>query len=472
MAKQRILVIDDELSMREFLEILLQRSDYDVSLAASAEAGLRLLIRERYDVVLTDLNLPGMNGIELMRQARASPDVLHQEVPFILITAYGTAESAVLAMKEGASDYVLKPFNNDELLITIRKTIGHRELQEENIALRRELQQKHWFGNLVGNSPAMQEVYALIQRVKDAPINCLLLGESGTGKEMVARAIHYSGYRKGGPFIAVNCGAIAENLIESELFGYKKGAFTGADRDKQGYFLAASGGTLFLDEIGDMPLTAQVKVLRALAERRIVPVGGVKEIPVDVRIVAATNKHLMEEVRAGRFREDLFYRLNVIRIDLPPLRDREGDVELLARCFVERFAESFGKPVRGIGPQALALIQHHTWPGNVRELQNAMELAVALEQGSVVTPGSLPRGLQDAARRVAAPARGVGGAERLTLEGVQLEAILSSLEQDYLRQALELARGRKTRAAKLLGLSFRSFRYRLAKYNLDDETLR
>jgi len=456
--------------MREFLEILLRRNSYEVNTVASGEAALEALAEQRYDVVLTDLNLPGIDGIEIMRRARASELTTPQDVPFILITAFGTAASAVEAMKQGASDYVLKPFNNDELLITIKKALGKQQLEQENHALRQELKQKFWFGNLVGSSPVMQKVYDRIQRVKDAPINCLILGESGTGKEMVARAIHYSGFRKDGPFIAVNCGAIAENLIESELFGYKKGAFTGALRDKPGYFRAASGGTLFLDEIGDMPLHTQVKVLRALAERRIIPVGDVNEVPVDVRILAATNKHLREEVEAGRFRNDLFFRLNVVRIELPPLRDRGEDIAHLARSFVERYARDFNKPVHSIAASARALLSSYSWPGNVRELQNAIELAVAMSEGGVITPEVLPQTLRD--RRGEASEPGAAEERHLELppEGADLDAILAEVERRYLKMALELTEGRKTQAAKLLGMTFRSFRYRLAKYDMDDDS--
>ncbi len=459
----RILVVDDELSMREFLEILLRRAGYDAHTVATGEDALDRLGAERYDLVLTDLNLPGIDGIELMRRVRGAELTTSQDVPFVLITAFGSAATAVEAMKEGAFDYVAKPFNNDELLLIIQKALGLRELVAENIALRRELQQKHWFGNLVGNSEAMQRVYDRIQRVKDAPISCLILGESGTGKEMVARAIHYSGFRKRGPFIAVNCGAISENLIESELFGYKKGAFTGAIRDKPGYFRAASGGTLFLDEVGDMPLHTQVKVLRALAERKIVPVGDVNEVAVDVRILAATNKQLEQEIAEGRFREDLYYRLNVVRIDLPPLRDRGEDVVLLAQAFMAQLSERFGKPVHGFEHEALSLLRSYAWPGNVRELQNAIELAVAMTPGSLITADSLPQTLRE---RRGDPGGG-GATLALPPEGVNLDAILADLERRYIMMALEMTEGRKTQAARLLGLSFRSFRYRLAKLNLD-----
>ena len=465
MAAERILVVDDELSMREFLSILLEREGYAVRTAPSAEVALKVFERDPADLVITDLNMPGMSGIELMGRIKAA-DAARPDTPVIVITAYGSTASAIEAMKQGASEYVLKPFDNDELLLLVRKALGTQALREENLQLRRELKQRYWFGNLVGDSPAMREVYALVQKVKDTPINCLISGESGTGKEMVARAIHYSGARHEGPFVAVNCGAIPDNLIESELFGYAKGAFTGALRDKVGVFEAAHGGTLFLDEIGEMPLHAQVKVLRALAERKVVRVGAVEEVTVDVRILAATNRTLSDEVREGRFREDLYYRLAVVSMELPPLRDRGGDVVKLADSFVDEFAKAFGKPVKGLSTEAERRLLAHDWPGNVRELRNAVELAVAMTDGHLVGADDLPRTLR-ATRRPGetAPQEDAG----LPDAGVDLDALLAQLEQKYLQLALATTGGNRTKAAKLLGMSFRSFRYRLAKYDMDDE---
>jgi two-component system response regulator PilR (NtrC family) len=464
--KTHILVVDDELSMREFLQIFLERKHYKVSTAESAEEALSVFAQHDFDLVLSDLNLPGLNGIAFMRRLKDAGAGRAHAVPVILITAYGTAASAVEAMKEGASDYVLKPFDNDELLRTIERALGERQLQEENIQLREALNQKFWFENLVGASSAMLEVYRLIQRIKDARINCLIHGESGTGKELVARSIHFSGARRKGPFVAVNCGAIPENLIESELFGYKRGAFTGAHRNKKGYFVAASGGTLFLDEIGDMPMHAQVKVLRAIAERRISPLGGVEEVPVDLRIIAASNKDLESLVAEGLFRDDLFYRLNVVRVDLPPLRERGGDVELLAAHFARQFADEQGKAIRGISNGALAALVSYRWPGNVRELRNAMEGAVALEEGENLTVAALPRSIRKHAEESELSDR----FEKKTIpeEGLKLDFVLSGMERDFIEKALERTSGNKTQAARLLGMSFRSFRYRLSKYDLDD----
>jgi two-component system response regulator PilR (NtrC family) len=460
--RTHVLVVDDELSMREFLQIFLERKHYRVTTAESAEVALSVFSQHDFDLVLSDLNLPGLDGIALMRRLKEAGAGEANAVPVILITAFGTAASAVEAMKEGASDYVLKPFDNDELLRTIERAVGEKQLREENIQLREALGQKFWFENLVGASAAMLEVYRLIQRIKDSKINCLVHGESGTGKELVARSIHFSGARRKGPFVAVNCGAIPENLIESELFGYKKGAFTGAHRDKKGFFVAASGGTLFLDEIGDMPLHAQVKVLRAISERKIQPLGSLVEVPVDLRIIAASNKDLESLVAEGLFRDDLFYRLNVVRIDLPALRDRQGDVEILAAHFARLFADEQGKAIRGISRSALSALVDFPW----RELSNALEGAVALEEGETLTLAALPRGIRQHAGAGDLSSR----VEKKTIpeEGVELDSVLSGMERHFLEKALERTSGNKTQAARLLGMSFRSFRYRLAKYDLDD----
>ena len=465
-SKRHILVVDDELSMREFLKIFLERKQFKVSTAESAEEALAVFSEYDFDLVLSDLNLPGIDGIAFIKQLKQLSGARKQVVPVILITAFGTAASAVEAMKQGASDYVLKPFDNDELLRIIERVLGEVELREENIQLREALNQKYWFENLVGASEPMLEVYRLIQRVKDARINCFIHGESGTGKELVARSVHFSGARRNGPFVAVNCGAIPENLIESELFGYRKGAFTGAYRNKAGYFQTASGGTLFLDEIGDMPLHTQVKVLRAIAERKIVPLGGVEEVSIDLRIISASNKDLERLVSEGLFREDLYYRLNVVRLDLPPLRERFGDIELLASHFARRFSDEQGKRLHGISRQALGAMLRYPWPGNVRELQNAMEGAVALEEGDTLTLAALPRAIRESAESGELSDR----YEKKTIpeEGVELDSVLSGMERHFLEKALERTSGNKTRAARLLGMSFRSFRYRLEKYDLDE----
>ena len=463
MSGERILIVDDEHSLREFLSILLERDGYVVREASSGERALDAFDGFSPDLVISDLTMPGIDGIELLRQVKARTMKAGRDVPFILITAYGTVANAVAATKEGAFDYVAKPFNNDELRLIVRRALAMRQLEADNVRLRAELGERFQLGQFVGTSPKMQAVYALVRRVMGTRINCLICGESGTGKELLARAVHYGSDRAQGPFVAVNCGAIPENLIESELFGYLKGAFTGANQNKVGVFKAAHGGTLLLDEIGEMPLSAQVKVLRVIQERKVVPVGGTAEEPVDVRIVAATNRDLQAEITAGRFREDLYYRLNVMQIDMPPLRERAGDIGVLAQHFIQKFAEEFGKPMRGATPECIRLLEAYPFPGNVRELQNVIERAVALEIGNILTPGSLPERLQGGL-----PAAGDEHGELdFPAGGIDLEARVATMERRYLEKALELTGGNRTQAAKLLGITFRSFRYRLVKFGMD-----
>ena len=455
--------MDDESSLREFLSILLERDGYVVRTAASGERALDIFDGFAPDVVLSDLNMPGIDGIELLRQVRARALKAGRHVPFILVTAYGTVANAVAATKEGAFDYVAKPFNNDELRLIVGRALAMRKLEADNARLRAELGERFQLGQLVGASPKMQSVYELVRRVMGTRINCLICGESGTGKELLARAIHYGSERAQGPFVAVNCGAIPENLIESELFGYLKGAFTGAAQNKIGLFKAANGGTLFLDEIGEMPLSAQVKVLRAIQERKVTPVGGTAEETLDVRIVAATNRDLGVEVAHNRFREDLYYRLNVVQIDMPPLRERAGDIAVLTQHFIQKFAEEYGKPMRGATPECLRLIESYPFPGNVRELQNVVERAVAFELGNVLTPGSLP----DRLHGNFAPASDERAELNLPPGGIDLEARVAGVERRYLEKALEVTGGNRTQAAKLLGITFRSLRYRLVKFGMD-----
>ena len=464
MSGDRILVVDDDLSMREFLSILLQQEGYVVELAGSAEQAVRACEKRWPDLVLTDMNMPGASGLDLLRELKARGANANRDVEVVVVTAYGTAETAVEAMRDGAADYVLKPFNNEELLIVVRKALDVRRVQEENARLKQALQQRkdydrHHFGRLVGSSAAMSEVYDLIRRVADSRIHCLIQGETGTGKEMVARAIHESGSRARYPFVAINCGAIPENLVESELFGHKRGAFTGAIRDKVGLMAAADRGTLFLDEVASLPLTTQVKLLRALQERKFTPVGAVDEVTVDVRVLSASNVDLEAMVRAGEFREDLFYRLNVVQVDLPALRDRVGDVAELVDHFVERFSTEYDKAVTGFTPEALRVLRAYSFPGNVRELQNVVERAVALCGGQVVQASDLPARI-----RGGEAADQVQPDDGFPEDGLNLDALLAATERKWLFAALEHAGGSKTEAARLLQMSFRSFRYRLAKY--------
>lgn len=468
MPNEPVLVVDDDLSMRQFLEILLTRDGYSVTTAASGEAALQAAESSWPRLVLTDLNMPGLSGMELLRELKARGAAAGRpDVTVVMVTAHGSAENAVEAMKNGATDYVMKPFNNDEIRLVVRRALGQQSLLQENSRLRAALQQRYHFDNLVGISPPMQAVYDLINRVKETRINCLLLGESGTGKELVARAIHFSGARADFSFVAINCGAIPENLVESELFGHKRGSFTGAVSDKVGLVAEADRGTLFLDEVNSLPLSTQVKLLRAIQERRFLPVGGTREVSVDVRILAASNADLEDLVRQGEFREDLYYRLNVVQIRLPPLRERAEDIGPLASRFIEEFSEEYNKAVGGITPDALDALRCWTYPGNVRELRNTIERAVALCPSALVGLDDLPermRGFHEPIRtEEALPV----GNEDFPSDGVNLDAKLAEVEKRWLIAALEQANGNKTSAAKLLQMSFRSFRYRLAKYGLD-----
>ncbi|MDP2307653.1 MAG: sigma-54 dependent transcriptional regulator [Pseudomonadota bacterium] len=470
MSREHILVIDDEPSLGELLTLVLEREGYVATRAESGEEGLELFDSLAPDLVLTDLNMPGIDGIEILRQIKTRSAQRGRDVPVILLTAYGSVATAVLAMREGAFDYVAKPFHNDELRLIVKKALAMRALEADNARMRVALGERYQLGQFVGTSPRMQEVYSLVRRIMGTRISCLIGGESGTGKELLARAVHYGSERARHAFVPVNCGAIAENLFESELFGYKKGAFTGAARDKVGFFEAADGGTLFLDEVGEMPLASQVKVLRALSEKKVTPVGSTVEVAVDVRIVAATNRDLTAEVAAGRFREDLYYRLNVVQIDMPPLRERAEDVPMLVQHFVERFAEEYKKRVGGVTPEALRMLRAYPFPGNVRELQNIVERAVALEAGALLTPSSLPERVQGVLSTPQTEPAGTGGEgdAEAAPEGLDLEARLAEVERSYLVRALAASGGNRTQAARLLGVTFRSLRYRLVKFGMDE----
>ncbi len=463
MSGERVLVVDDDLSLRQMLAILLRREGYDVDIAASAEDGLAKMERNPPALVITDINMPGMSGLELLREIKARAANSDQDVEVVVITAHDGRGIGAEAIREGAADYLTKPFDNNELRVVARQVLRVNALRAENQRLRQELGRSAELSGLLGRSPSMDRVRDLVRRVKDARINCLIQGESGTGKEMVARTIHYSGSRASGPFVAVNCGAIPESLLESELFGYKKGAFTGAQRDKVGLIQAAHKGTLFLDEVNSLPQSAQVTLLRALQERRITPVGDVREMEVDVRFLAASNADLQSEVEKGRFREDLYYRLNVVQIDLPALRNRGDDIPDLARHFVSRFAEEYGRRIV-LSPEVIRALEAWHFPGNVRELQNVIERAVALASGSAILLEDLPEKM----RGKIAPVE-VSSELRFPPDGVDIDGILNQLEQQWLKAALDAADGNKTRAAQLLNISFRSFRYRLAKHGMGGE---
>jgi len=461
-----VLVVDDDLSMREFLAIFMRRDGYSVSTADSGESALLVARRQWPDLVLTDLNMPGMSGMDLLSALKTRSAREGRDVEVVVVTAFGTAESAVDAMRRGAFDYVLKPFDNDDLRVTVRRALERVRLQAENARLKAVVQDEVHFGRFIGSSEPMQRVYDLIRRIKDTPINCLVVGESGTGKELVARSLHEAGVRKG-PFVAINCGAIPENLVESELFGHAKGAFTGADRDRSGLIESANRGTLFLDEINSLPSSAQVKLLRVLQERRVKPVGSSREVPVDVRVIAASNADLEKEAREGRFREDLYYRINVIQVALPPLRERSSDIGELVRHFITRYAAEYAKPVRSVSAPALHALRAWRWPGNVRELENTVMRAVVLSQGSELLVRDLPEALRAVAPEPSKAPAVDADAYVVPPEGVDLDSLLADVERRWLVAALEACGGNKTRAAKALKMSFRSFRYRLAKYDLD-----
>jgi len=447
-----ILIVEDEPKMRRLLELNLGEEGFTTHAAADAEAGLKLLNRETIDLVVTDFKLPGMNGLEFLQAIKR----IDASLPVVIMTAYGSVESAVEAMKIGASDYVLKPFALAEMVLVIRKELGARKLREENRSLREALGQRYEYANVVAKSEKMQAVLALIERVAPTNSTVLLGGESGVGKDLIARAIHEHSNRSSGPFIKINSTAIPENLLESELFGYEKGAFSGATTSKPGKFELADKGTLFLDEIGDVPPAIQVKLLRVLQEREFERLGGTKTLKVDVRLIAATNRDLRAALEEGTFREDLYYRLNVVAIDIPPLREHKEDIPALADFFLARFARESGKPLRGITPPAMQLLIDFHWPGNVRELENILERGVTLSSGAMLEAADIHLDLP--VQRAAA------GSAPVLPEGVTLE----KWEQEIIREALRRAGGNKSQAARALGLSRNALRYRLSQMGVPD----
>ncbi|MEQ8984219.1 MAG: sigma-54 dependent transcriptional regulator [Deltaproteobacteria bacterium] len=457
----RVLIVDDERGIRDVLEVLVSKEGHAVTLAASVDEAVRHMGSEVFDLVITDLRLePDGDGIDVIvasRRMTPPPEV-------IVMTAFGTRERAQRAISEGASFYLEKgPHFAADMRVLVAQATNKRRLQAENEQLRRELVEKYSVGGIVGKSPLMREVLDIVDRVASLKATVLVTGESGTGKERIAKALHYGSAQRTGPFIAVNCGAIPENLIESELFGHKKGAFTGADEDREGLFAAARNGTLFLDEVGELPLTLQPKLLRALQERKVKALGAVEETDVDVRIIGATNRDLEEEVASGRFREDLFFRLNVVQIDLPPLRQRREDIPLLAETFREKYAREYERDVKSIDAQALERLLSFHNPGNIRQLENVIERAVALSTGPVLTLRQLP---SEIASAESVPTRVFNVATDAPFpdEGIDLERMLEDFEYRLISTALEKAGGVKTKAAELLGVSFRQFRYKLGKY--------
>ena len=448
-----ILIIEDEAKMRRLLELDLGEDGFTTLSAADAETGLKLLREQPVDIVITDLKLPGMGGLEFLQAAKR----LNATLPVVVMTAFGSIETAVEAMKAGAGDYVLKPFSLAEMRIVIHKELDAGRLREENRSLREALGQRYEHPNVVARSAKMQEVLAMVERVAQTNSTVLLGGESGVGKDLIARAIHEKSRRASGPFIKINSTAIPENLLESELFGYEKGAFTGAAASKPGKFELADKGTLFLDEIGDVPTTTQVKLLRVLQEREFERLGGTRTLKVDVRLIAATNRDLRAALEEGTFREDLYYRLNVVPIDIAPLRERREDIPDLVQLFISRFSAESVKKITGVKPEALQMLVNHHWPGNVRELQNVVERSAALASHSVL---ELPEIHLDAPR-----VKSNNSGNNFLPEGMTLE----QWEDEMIREALRRANGNKSHAARLLGLSRNALRYRLSKIGIADE---
>jgi two-component system response regulator PilR (NtrC family) len=457
MTKQKILVVDDEKSMCDFLEIMLNKEGYEVASTTSGEKALELLDNNLYSMVLTDVKMPGVDGFEVLRKTKeVSPDTV-----VIMITAYGSPEGAVTAIKEGAYDYITKPFRVEEVKLTIKKSLERSTLIMENIRLRQAVEDRYKFWNLIGKSPKMQRVYELVEKVSQTKANVLITGESGTGKELVAKAVHFNSARKDRSFVTLNCGAIPENLLESELFGHMKGSFTGAIANKRGLLEMAEGGTLFMDEIGELPLPLQVKLLRVIQEREFKRVGGIEDIKVDVRIISASNQDLQQKVAHASFREDLFYRLNVIQIKIPPLRERKEDIPLLVNHFVRKYSADTGKEIEGISPEALELLLGYNFAGNVRELENMIERSITLETTSMIADRHIRSYLNE--RMIS---KGIPPTLEIPEEGMDLNKVVEDLEKAFILKALEQTDGVKKKAAEILGMNFRAMRYKLAKYDL------
>ena len=452
--EKRLLVIDDEENMRHMLSAMLKRSGYIVDTASDGSEGLKMVEQTHYDFILCDLKMPNMGGMEFLESAREKIEAS----TVIMMSAYGSIDTAVEAMKLGAYDYISKPFKSDEVYMTLKKAEERESLRKENLWLKeriRKIGDENTFGNMIGKSKAMQPVFQLAEKVAQYNTTVLIYGESGTGKELIAKGIHYSGERSSMPIVPVNCGGIPENLLESELFGYLKGAFTGADKDKKGLFEEAEGGTIFLDEIGELPLPLQVKLLRVLQENEIRPVGSSKTKKIDVRVIAATAKNLEDETRKGKFREDLFYRLNVLSIKLPPLREREEDVPLLCQFFIDRFKERLGKEVKGIAPSAMSLLISHSWPGNVRELENVIERAVVLAEDNILLPENFPPGIGIETDEI----NGM-------FEGFSIKAAQRILEKKLIIKALKETGNNRTQASRLLEISHPSLLSKIKSYNI------
>ena len=451
---EKILIVDDEKSLLDLLSRVFTKEGYRVETTTSAARAIEIIEKEDLDVLIADIRLPEMSGMEILKRCRE----IRPDVPVIMITAYGNMKQAIEALKMGALDYIIKPFDIEELKITVAKGMEKRRLEQENLLLKREMRERYSFENMIGKSRAMQEIFALIEKIAGTDSTVLITGESGTGKEMAARAIHVLSRRSDRPFVSINCAALPENLLESELFGHVKGAFTGAVSDKKGMFEVAQHGTLFLDEVGEMSPWTQVKLLRALQEKRIRRVGGTEEIAVDVRIIAATNQDLKKRIEEGKFREELYYRLNVISFEMPPLRRRVEDIPLLVNHFLQKYCQQMGKKMKRVSPEAMSLLEMYHWPGNVRELENVIERVVAIEDRETITPASLPPEITMPAKKEET--------QILFNPGFNLMDHLDDIARKYLRQALMAANWNMRQAASLLGISYRSIRYLMDKYKI------
>jgi len=455
----RILVVDDEPGIREFLQIMLEREGYEVSSAVNGTDAISRFKKKKYDVVIADIRMPKVSGLEVLSSVKE----ISPETNVIMITAHASFESAVEAMNAGAYDYITKPFNVDEIKVTVSNALQNNGRSGGVAESTKEKGGVALFEGMTSSSPEMLKIFALIPKAASSKANVLITGESGTGKELVARAIHRNSPRNQGPFITINCGGVPEQLLESELFGYTKGSFTGAVTDKIGLFEAAHGGTIFLDEIGDLPLSLQVKLLRIVQEKSFKPVGGTQEISVDVRIISATNINLEENVIKGEFREDLFYRLNVIQVRIPPLRERKVDIPLLAQHFLGKYSQESGKEIRTISSYALKVLLDYSFPGNVRELENIVERSVALETSNIILPESLTLSRYKKEKHKSEIAD-----TDIPPEGINLEEEVGKLEMHLLRKALKKTNGEMKQAARLLNIPYRSIRYRLEKYGIKD----
>ena len=456
MAEKRLLIVDDEENMRHMLQVMLQKAGYVVQTAADGVEGLEQIAKQDFDFVLCDLRMPNMDGMTFLEKSRQT----HPDQTVIMMSAYGTIDTALEAMMIGAYDYVSKPFKQDEVLLTLKKAEERERLKRENVELQnrlRKIEQKYSFGNIVARSEAMANVFELVEKVAKHKTTVLITGESGTGKDLIAKTMHFNGNRTSVPMVSINCGSIPENLLESELFGYKKGAFTDAVKDKPGLFDEADGGTIFLDEIGELPLSLQVKLLRVLQEEEISPLGSTVSKKIDVRVIAATSRDLQKEVDEGRFREDLFYRINVMKIHLPPLRERRGDIPLLVGYFINLFNQKMEKDIEGLSSQAMPILMAHSWPGNIRELENVIERAVLLGKERWITPTDLPQSITSARH----PSSSAAPEHTLSIKKAS-----KTLERDLIRKALELTEGNRSKAAKILEISRPILNSKIKQYEL------